>query len=219
MRVALYNLTTTTAYGGVESVVWDLAGQLTARGHTVTIYGGHGDRRVDLPGVVVKTFPFLSRDAFRWIPGLSRAYAERKLLERLSFAMPALFDLVRGRYDIIHIQKPYDMLPAFVAARLSGAKVVLGCHGEDFYRGDRWLARQMAAAVSCSEYNARTVAARYHLPISVVYNGIDTDVFSPSPAARSSRAHRFACSLSVVCKSGKASRPFCERWCCSPIAR
>lgn len=183
MRVALYNLTTTTAYGGVESFVWDLAGQLTARGHAVTIYGGHGDRRVDLPGVVVKTFPFLSRDAFRWIPGLSRAYAERKLLERLSFAMPALFDLVRGRYDIIHIQKPYDMLPAFVAARLSGAKVVLGCHGEDFYRGDRWLARQMAAAVSCSEYNARTVAARYHLPISVVYNGIDTDVFSPSPAA------------------------------------
>lgn len=181
MRIALYNLTTTTAYGGVESFVWDLAAQLTARGHQVTIAGGHGDRRVDIPGVHVRTSGFLSRDAFRWIPGFARAYAERKLLERLSFAVTAIWDLVFGRYDIIHIQKPYDMLPALVAARLSGAKVVLGCHGEDFYRGDRWLARQMDAAVSCSAFNARTVDARYQIPITVVYNGIDTTVFAPPP--------------------------------------
>jgi hypothetical protein len=45
MRIALYNLTTTTAYGGVESFVWDLASQLQERGHTVEIFGGTGTRR------------------------------------------------------------------------------------------------------------------------------------------------------------------------------
>ena len=177
MRVALYNLTTTTAYGGVESFVWDLASQLAERGHSVTIFGGRGQRRESSARVAVRTFSFIQRSAFTWIPGLARAYAERKLLERLSFACCALPALIRGRYDIIHIQKPYDMLPALIAARLTGARVVLGCHGEDFFRGDRWLARQMDAAVSCSAFNARTVEARYHIPISVVYNGIDTHVF------------------------------------------
>jgi glycosyltransferase involved in cell wall biosynthesis len=179
MRIALYNLTTTTAYGGVESFVWDLATQLTKRGHAVTIFGGRGNRHEASPGVTVRTFPFISRSAFAWIPGLSRAYAERKLLERLSYAVCALPALIAGRYDIIHIQKPYDMLPALLAARLTGARVVLGCHGEDFYRGDRWLATHMDAAVSCSTFNAQTVEARYHIPLRVVYNGIDTTVFHP----------------------------------------
>ena len=181
MRIALYNLTTTTAYGGVESFVWDLASQLHDRGHTVDIFGGQGPRREANSTLTVRTFAFIDRSAFAWIPGLARAYAERKLLERLSFALCALPQLIWGRYDIIHIQKPYDMLPALIAARLTGAAVVLGCHGEDFFRGDRWLARQMDAAVSCSAFNATTVHARYQIPISVVYNGIDTRVFHPSP--------------------------------------
>ena len=179
MRIALYNLTTTTAYGGVESFVWDLASQLRERGHTVEIFGGNGLRREATAALTVRTFPYINRSAFAWIPGLARAYAERKLLERLSFAVCAFPQLIWGRYDIIHIQKPYDMLPALIAARLTGASVVLGCHGEDFFRGDRWLARQMDAAVSCSAFNAQTVDSRYRIPITVVYNGIDTSVFHP----------------------------------------
>ncbi len=184
MRVALYNLTTTTAYGGVESFVWDLATQLSERGHEVTIFGGTGSRREATPAVVVRTFPFIDRATFRWIPGFARAYAERKLLERLSHACCALPALIAGRFDIIHIQKPYDMLPALIAARLTGARVVLGCHGEDFFAGDRWLASRMDAAVSCSHYNAQTVDARYHIPITVVFNGIDTRTFHTPLAMR-----------------------------------
>lgn len=179
MRIALYNLTTTTAYGGVESFVWDLASQLAERGHAVSLFGGTGSRRESSPLVIVRTFPYIDRSAFRWIPGFARAYAERKLFERLSYAVCALPALIAGRFDIIHIQKPYDMLPALIAARLTGARVVLGCHGEDFYRGDRWLAKQMDAAVSCSKFNAQTVETRYHIPISVIYNGIDTAIFHP----------------------------------------
>jgi len=179
MRIALYNLTTTTAYGGVESFVWDLANQLAARDHAVTVIGGDGERREGSVAVNVVTFPFTSRNWFRRIPGLARAYAERKLLERLSMAWRAMPFLIRGKFDIIHIQKPYDLLPALIAARVSGAKVILGCHGEDFYRGDRWLARHVAGAVSCSQYNAQTVMQRYPIRVDVIYNGIDTAIFCP----------------------------------------
>jgi len=187
MKIALYNLTTTTAYGGVESFVWDLANQLAQRHHDVHVFGGRGERREGNAGVQVHTFPFIDRARFSWIPGLRRAYAERKLLERLSMAVAALPALIAGHYDIIHIQKPYDLLPALIAGRLSGAKVILGCHGEDFYRGDRWLASRVDGAVSCSRFNATTVMQRYPINIEVVYNGINTTVFAPpatpTPAA------------------------------------
>jgi glycosyltransferase involved in cell wall biosynthesis len=177
MRIALYNLTTTIAYGGVESFVWDLANQLHQRGHHVDVIAGHGSRREQIPGVAVYTYPYIGRDAFRVIPGFRRAYAERKLFERLSMAPRGIAKLVRGAYDIIHIQKPYDLLPALIAARLSKAKVVLGCHGEDFYWGDQWLAPCVDGAVSCSAFNADTVKRRYPIDIDVVYNGIDTTQF------------------------------------------
>lgn len=181
MKVALYNLTTTTIYGGVESFVWDLARELMQRGHEIHIIGGTGPRREQLPGVQVLTFPFLSRRIVQRIPPMRRAYAEAKLIERLSMALPAMPHLARAGYDIIHLQKPYDMAPALLARRLSGSRVILGCHGEDFYRGDRMLAARMDAAVSCSHFNARTVAARYGIMPTVVFNGIDTELFRPMP--------------------------------------
>ncbi len=184
MRIALYNLTTTTKLGGVESFVWDLARELAGRDHEVTVIGGAGPRREAAPGVRVITFPFTPRSFWQAIPPLRRAYAEAKLLERLSLAVPALPHLASGGYDIIHIQKPYDLGPALLAGRLGGAKVILGCHGEDFYRGDRPLARMAAAAVSCSRFNAATVARRYGFMPQVVFNGVDIGMFRPvSPDA------------------------------------
>ena len=180
MRIALYNLTTTTRFGGVESFVWDLGRELARRGHAVTIIGGVGKRRELAPGVRVLMFPFLDRYRFQALPLLRRAYAEAKLLERLSLAIAALPELIAGGYDIIHIQKPYDLGPALLARRFGGARVVLGCHGEDFYPGDTLLAPRIDAAVSCSRFNARTVAARYGFEPTVVFNGIDTSLFRPT---------------------------------------
>ncbi|WP_322512234.1 glycosyltransferase family 4 protein [Chloroflexus sp.] len=188
MRIALYNLTTTTKIGGVESFVWDLARELVKRGHAVDILGGVGPRRELDTGARVYTFPFISRRFWQALPPLRRAYAEAKLLERLTMAVAALPALARGNYQIIHLQKPYDLLPALLARRLSGAKVILGCHGEDFYRGDRWLARQADAAVSCSRFNAQTIAGRYGFTPAVVFNGIDTNLFHPQPPDPALRA-------------------------------
>lgn len=57
MRIALYNLTTTTRIGGVESFVWDLARELAKRGHAVDILGGVGQRREAAPESVSTPFP------------------------------------------------------------------------------------------------------------------------------------------------------------------
>src|SRR5438046_318429 len=111
MKIALYNLTTTTRWGGVETFVWEVAAQLSRRGHQVEVLGGRGPRylRREIPGVRVRLFPYIDRDLWRKVPLLGRQYTLTKLLERLSmtpFALPALFT---GKFDIVHIQKPYDL--------------------------------------------------------------------------------------------------------------
>jgi glycosyltransferase involved in cell wall biosynthesis len=181
LSIAIYNLTTTTKVGGVESFVWDLSRELAKRGHSVTIIGGAGEQREVAEGVCVITYPFIKRSFWQALPPLRRAYAEAKLLERLSMSLSALPQLIRGGYDIVHLQKPYDMAPALLARISGGPRVVLGCHGEDFYRGDWWLARQVDAAVSCSRFNAQTVGARYDCAIQVIFNGFDSSLFHPHP--------------------------------------
>ncbi|HEX8231052.1 MAG TPA: glycosyltransferase family 4 protein [Chloroflexia bacterium] len=179
MKIALYNLTTTTRWGGVETFVWEVAAQMASRGHKVTIFGGRGSgERRRIPGVRVRLFPYIDRDAWRKLPLMSRQYGLTKLLERLSmapFALPALFG---GRFDIVHIQKPYD-LPVGALARLSGAKLLFGCHGKDFWPGDKLFVRFAGGSVSASHFNAEQVQARYGIDPVVVYNGVDLERFTP----------------------------------------
>ena len=179
MKIALYNLTTTTRWGGVEHFVWEVAAQMAARGHTVHIFGGVG--RIDGPevaGVRVRRFPYVDRDVWRKIPLLGRQYTLTKMLERLSmvpFAIPAL---IWGRYDVVHIQKPYD-LPPGALARMSGGKLLFGCHGKDFWPGDRFFVRFADGSVAASKFNAGQVHERYGIEPVVVYNGVDLDLFKP----------------------------------------
>lgn len=181
MKIALYNLTTTTRWGGVENFVWEVAEQMAARGHTVHIFGGSG--HVEHPaseGVRVRRFPYLDRDLWRRIPLLGRQYTLTKMLERTSMAPFSLHALLAGRYDVVHIQKPYD-LPTGALSKLSGAKLLFGCHGKDFWPGDRLFVRWVDASVSASHYNAAQVHKRYGIEPVVVYNGVDLDLFKPTP--------------------------------------
>lgn len=186
MKVALFNVTTTTKTGGVESFVWELARTLTESypDCQVDIIGGVSPKNFHYsaldPRVRVLTRPFVSRESLRKIPLLNRLYGQTKLLERLSFGLACLPLLARERYDIIHIQKPYDLPVAQLAAKLFGAKVLFGCHGKDFFPGDRLFAGRLPA-VSCSRYNAGIVQAHFGIEPVVVYNGIDTGLFSPRP--------------------------------------
>lgn len=179
MKVALYNLTTTTKYGGVESFVWEVARGLAARGEDVTIVGGEGSIRRAYENVRVVTFPFTSREALRKLPGLAKQYALTKLTERLTFGKNARAFMQRERFEIIHIQKPYDLPPAAWFKRNTKSKIVFGCHGTDFFPADRTFVGASDIAVSCSAFNAEQVREHFNITPRVVYNGIDPQQFSP----------------------------------------
>jgi D-inositol-3-phosphate glycosyltransferase len=192
MRVAIFNVTTTTQFGGVESFVWEIAARLPLHDVQVDIFGGSGAIRRDLPASVrLRTFPYLSRGLLGRIPVLNHSMTLVKLLERLSFGVMALPTLIRGRYDILHIQKPYDLPLAALVKLLRGTRVLFGCHGTDFFAGDTLLARCADGAVSCSIFNAAQVWEHYQLAPVVVFNGFDPRRFKPLPRDEMLRA-RFA---------------------------
>jgi len=188
MKVALYNLTTTTKAGGVESFVWELARHLalTYPDLQVDIIGGHSPANFQPfdPGPRVRIFTrsFVRRETLRRLPILDRLYGPTKLIERLTLGLTALPLLYRQRYDVIYIQKPYDLPIAQLVRLLTGARILFGCHGKDFFAFDRLFVKNLAGAVSCSHYNAQTVQAHYGLLPHVIYNGIDTEIFQPRPA-------------------------------------
>lgn len=188
IKVALYNVTTTVQLsGGVETFVWELGRALQRRGLRVHLVAGRSPYPDRYPELTVIRRPFVDREVFRRLPGLRRAYAITKLLERLTFAITTLPLLLRERYDVLHIQKPYDLPMALLVRALTHTKVVFGCHGEDFFPGDRPLGRRADVAVSCSAFNAATVEQHYGIRPRVIYNGFDADLFSPQepdPALR-----------------------------------
>ena len=159
---------------------------MAARGHDVVIFGGRGAQVGQGSGsgarrqgsIRVRRFPYIDRDLWRKIPILGRQYTLTKLLERLSMVPFALVPLMRGRFDLVHIQKPYD-LPVGALARLSGARLLFGCHGKDFWPGDRFFTRFVDGSVSASNFNAEQVTARYGISPVVVYNGVDLLLFTP----------------------------------------
>jgi len=183
LHIVHYNLTTTTKEGGVETFVWELAGEQARQGHRVTIVSGAGPLRRDIPGVEVRTAAYVDRERFAFGP-LRRAYALRKLAERLTM-LPRGLMLLNGA-DLVHIHKPYD-LPLAPLLRPRGIPVFYHGHGEGFFPGDPSLARFAAALLSCSTYNAETLRGRYGRGVTIVYNGVDTERFSPQawdPALR-----------------------------------
>jgi glycosyltransferase involved in cell wall biosynthesis len=178
-RIALYNLTTTVKAGGVEIFNWELGRFLAARGHEVHIYGGEGPLAAGGPGSVpVYTYPYTDRSRF---PDLGTRF--RKFLERLSFSRHALPDLIGRRYDVIVLSKPYDIPAALVAARRTGAKVVYDSGGTEFFPGYGFLVRRLDFLLACSAFNAEQIRRYCGESPRVLWNGVDTGRFRPSPAS------------------------------------
>ena len=176
MKIAMYNLTTTCRFGGVETFVWEISRELARRGEEVHIFGGRWKILHKIPQVRLRLFPFWPREK---IPNLGRRF--RKLGERWSMGVLALSALLREKYDLLHIHKPFDLPLGCVVKKFKGTKLILGSHGTDFFAGDRLFARGVDTSVSCSEYNSQLVAGRYGIKPEVIYNGIDPQVFRPLP--------------------------------------
>lgn len=175
MKIALYNLTTTTQSGGIENSYWETARRLASMGHDVHIYGGEGPVRWEVPhNVKILTFPFIARSRF---PDLGSRF--RKFAERISFGTKALKPLLENRYDIIYIRKSYEMPISLYVKKRTGARVVFRSGGTEFYPGYGFCAKKLDAFLSCSRYNARQIYQHCGIEPEVIYNGVDTGRFSP----------------------------------------
>jgi D-inositol-3-phosphate glycosyltransferase len=187
LKIALYNLTTTTKHGGVESFVWEIARRLADRGHAVTLFGGRGDLLRPYRDLTVLRYPYIARETWGRVPPLRKSLNLLKLLERLSMAASALPDLIAGNFDIIQISKPYDFPIAALARRRSPARLLYNSQGTDFFPGDILFRRSVDGAFACSRYNATMVEHHLRMPIAVSYNGFDETIFRPRPPAPSLR--------------------------------
>jgi len=188
MKIALYNLTTTTKLGGVESIVWDVGQKLAERGHDVTLFGGKGKINRNSSSVHVRRYRYIARETWGRMPLLRKSLNLLKLLERLSMAASALPDLMAGKFDIVQVVKPYDFPVGAHVRYYGGARMVYNSHGTDFFPGDILFRRSIDGAFACSRYNATMVEARYHIPIGVSYNGYDAELFRPLPPDPALRA-------------------------------
>jgi len=177
LKIALYEMTVTLSYGGIQTSYWETARRLAAMGHTVHLYGGEGSVRWEVPGgVTVFTFPFVERSRF---PNLGSRF--RKFAERVSFGRHALGSLLREQYDILYIRKPYEFPISLYVRGKTGARVVYRSGGTDFFPGYASLARRLDSFLSCSGHNASQIASYCGLRPGVLYNGVDTDRFRPVP--------------------------------------
>lgn len=176
-KIAVYNLTTTTKSGGIETFQIGLARALAERGHIVHLYGGEAGGGFRAPeGVEVRTYPYTPRERF---PDLGTRF--RKFSERLSFALHAGRDLVRGKYDLILASKPFDLPAILYASRRSGARAVFHSGGTEFFPGYGVMVRRLDGFLACSAYNASRILEYCGVEPRVLWNGIDTERFRPLP--------------------------------------
>ncbi|HDH53119.1 MAG TPA: glycosyltransferase family 1 protein [Nitrospirae bacterium] len=175
MKIAFYNLTTTTKAGGIETFNWEMAGTLASRGHTVHIYGGEGEALRETPAnVEVYQYSFIRRES---VPDLGTRF--RKFVERLTFGTHALRYLVKRNYDYIYISKPYDLPIALIVSKWTGAKVIFGSQGTEFFPGYKYLAKRVSYFFSCSEFNAGQIDQYCKIRPRVLPNGVNTGLFRP----------------------------------------
>lgn len=187
MKIAIFNVTATTHFGGLETYAWEVGNALAQRGHKVTIVAGEGGEARN-QSVQLKTFPFTPREAF---PKFGTRF--RKLMERLSFARQALPWLLAQNFDAVIINKPFDFVALWWAKR-RGCKAitVFRSGGTDFFTLDRFFASAIDLWLSTSRYNARQIEVRYPKRVTLVPNGVDVQLFSQQGREVDSNDQRLA---------------------------
>lgn len=168
------------AYGGFETLAWELSSRLAARGHEVTVYSRRGrtdETRSLPPGVRRRFVPFL--------PG--------KYLETVTHTgMSALDSVLRG-YDAVWVGNAANAVFCIVP-RVRGSKVVLNVDGIERQRkkwglvgrlwyaiGERLALRLPNAIVSDADVIAAYYRTRYGKDTAVIAYGADLLDRLPAP--------------------------------------
>lgn len=175
MKIALYNLTTTTKKGGIETFCWELAKNLSNRGMKIDLYGGKNSEVLSSKeNLKIITLHYIPRNKF---PDFGSRF--RKFMERLSFAYYALPELKKSKYDFFCIFKPYDLPIASYLKKLTNCKIIFFSGGTEFFPGYRAMIKKVDFLFSCSEFNAKQIKEYAGVKPVVLLNGIDTNIFKP----------------------------------------
>lgn len=176
-KIAFIDVTATVSYGGIQTAIWELARALTEMGHEITIVSGEGGVRPEPGGspITVMRFPYRPRQSF---PNFGTRF--RKLAERVSLALNARAAVASQQFDWVILTKPYDFIWPWLSRKESGTHFAFMSGGTDFFRGDKYLSRKIAAWVACSHFNAWQIKSRYNRFPKVMYNGVDTELFRPA---------------------------------------
>ncbi len=176
MKICIFHVTATFKVGGSETYVWRLARSLGERGHVCHLWAGAvSEPYIGDPAVVLRTARFTARKKIWKLGGRFQ-----KLGERISFGWHARRELVREKYDLINIHKPYDLPLALWLRWRTGCRVVWRCHGKDFFPGLRWLVRRADAIFAVSEFARASLVATFPVSVSVIHTGVDTGFFEPA---------------------------------------
>lgn len=179
MKICMYNLTTTTKIGGIETFYWEVSHELMERGYEVELICGEGNY-IKYSEIPRKMFSFTPRESI-----LDLGNRFRKWGERLSFFKKAWPYLKRQHYDLFFIHKPLDFFTAyFIKKNNSNIKTVFMSGGEDFYGLDKFFARYIDHMFAVSKDNAEKIEKRYKRNILVIPNGVNVEKFKPMPNMR-----------------------------------
>lgn len=184
-RIAFIDVTVTVMYGGIQTAVWKLAEALARAGNEIGIFGGEGDIRPPQlhSRIEVRTFPFRPREK---VPDLGSRF--QRTLERMSHARHARRALASSGYDWAILTKPFDFYWPWILPEGCKTKFCFMSGGTDFVPGDRMLSKRIQAWVAASYFNAWQVHVRYKRWPKVIYNGVETDQFTPAARDETLRA-------------------------------
>ena len=186
MNICLYNVTTASKIGGIETYYWETAKELARRGHEAEIVCGRGNH-IKYPEIPLRQFPYTSREKI-----LDLGNRFRKWGERVSFFKSARPYLKKQSYDVILLHKPLDFFVAWAMKKYCpGITTVFVSGGEDFYGFDRYFSRYVDHMFAVSQSNARLIAERYQREVPVIPNGVDVETFRPRPESKEVMRQRF----------------------------
>lgn len=175
MKIALYNLTTTTQSGGIETFNREMARALAKKGHTVHVYGGRSAESYNIPPeVTTYLYPYIPRER---VPNLGTRF--RKFVERLSFGVVTFRDLIKREYDYLYVSKSFDIPVALLASHYLRAKVIFGSGGTEFFPGYKYLVKKVDHFFACSGFNAAQIEEYCGVRPRVLPNGVNTGLFRP----------------------------------------
>ncbi|MEA2036566.1 MAG: glycosyltransferase family 4 protein [Nanoarchaeota archaeon] len=173
MKVAFYSPTVLTLDGGIENFILNSCDKLTKFCNVSLIAGMPLVKRgVKLPRKVkIHYFDYMRRSQ------MEKFQLETPFpMECASFFVNSVKHLMENKYDVIHINKPTDI----IIKSYIKTPIVVHLHDETIkkqaflykkYQGDKYVA--------CSKYIADKNKKIVKKKIDVVHNGVDTKFFSP----------------------------------------